>query len=246
MPALDGRTALVTGGSRGIGRAIVERLARDGAAVMFSFAEDAAAAAAVSATVSAAGGRAEPVRSDASDITAIRQLFEQAERDLGGIDIVVLNAGIAVAGLIADHEVDVYDRVMAVNARGTFFALQQAAQRLRTGGRIVTISSINTVFREAGAAAYTASKAAVEQFTYVAAKELGVRGITANVVSPGATDTDMLHAVNTEEFIQEVADMAALRRLGTPDEVVDVVAFLVGPDGRWMTGQNLRADGGVT
>ncbi len=127
MPALDGRTALVTGGSRGIGRAIVERLARDGAAVMFSFVEDAAAAAAVSATVSAAGGRAEPVRSDASDITAIRQLFEQAERDLGGIDIVVLNAAIAVAGLIADHEVDVYDRVMAVNARGTFFALQQAA-----------------------------------------------------------------------------------------------------------------------
>ncbi len=102
------------------------------------------------------------------------------------------------------------------------------------------------MFREAGAAAYTASKAAVEQFIYVAAKELGVRGITANVVSPGATDTDMLHAVNTEEFIQEVADMAALRRLGTPDEVADVVAFLVGPDGRWMTGQNLRADGGVT
>ena len=246
MPALDGRTALVTGGSRGIGRAVVERLARDGAAVMFSFAEDAAAAAAVSARVTADGGRAEPVRSDASDITAIDHLFDRAQRDLGGLDIVVLNAGVAAAALISDHEVDVYDRIMAVNARGTFFALQQAARRLRTGGRIVTISSINTVFREAGAAAYTASKAAVEQFTYVAAKELGARGITANVVSPGATDTDMLRSVNTEEFLEEIAGMAALRRLGTPDEVADVVAFLVGPDGRWMTGQNLRADGGVT
>lgn len=246
MPVLDGRTALVTGGSRGIGRAIVERLARDGAAVMFSYVDNAAAADAVSATVSAAGGRAEPVRSDASDITAIRQLFERAEHDLGGIDIVVLNAGIVEVGLIADHDVDVYDRIMAVNARGTFFALQQAARRLRTGGRIVTISSGNTVVREAGAAVYSASKAALEQFTYVVAKELGGRGITANVVSPGATDTDMLRGVNTEEYLQQIAGMAALGRLGRPDEVADVVAFLVGPDGRWVTGQNVHADGGIT
>jgi 3-oxoacyl-[acyl-carrier protein] reductase len=243
---LAGRTALVTGGSRGIGRAVVEQLARHGAAVMFSYAQDEPAASDVARTVAEAGGRALPARSDAADISAIRELFARADREFGGLDIVVLNAGVADGGLIAEQDAEVYDRIMAVNARGTFFGLQEAARRVRAGGSIVAISSINTVLREQGAAVYSASKAAVEQFAYIAAKELGPRGITVNVVSPGATDTDMLRGVNPPEFLDEIVKLSALGRLGQPDDVARVVAFLVGPTGQWITGQNLRADGGVT
>jgi 3-oxoacyl-[acyl-carrier protein] reductase len=162
------------------------------------------------------------------------------------LDIVVLNAGIADGGLIAEQGEDVYDDVMAVNARGTFFALQEAARRVRSGGSIVAISSINTVLPEQGAAVYSASKAAVEQFAYVAAKELGPRRINVNVVSPGATDTDLLRDVNPPEFLDAMVNLTALGRLGEPADIARVVSFLVGPDGQWMTGQNLRADGGVT
>jgi len=245
MGVLDGRRALVTGGSRGIGRAVVERLAWDGAAVVFSFRGNASAAAEVERAVVGAGGSVHSRQAELGDVTGVRALFSEAERVLGGLDIVVLSAGVADGDLIAQETEEVYDRVMAVNAKSTFFGLQESARRLSDGGRIVTLSSVNTVLAEPGAAVYSASKAAIEQFSIIASKELGPRGIAVNVVSPGATDTDMLREENSAADVAAMAAMSPLGRLGEPADVADVIAFLVGPDGGWMTGQNLRASGGL-
>jgi 3-oxoacyl-[acyl-carrier protein] reductase len=245
MGALSGKGALVTGGSRGIGRAIVERLARDGASVTFSYQQDATAARAVVDSVAAAGATASAVQCDLADAAAIRRLFDAAEANAGRLDIVVNNAGVATVGLIADTNDEDFDQVMGVNVKGTFVALREAAHRVRDGGRVINISTINTVMRGPGISLYAASKGAVEQLTVVAAHELGPRQITVNTVSPGATDTDMLRGLNTEESLVEVAASSPLGRLGEPADVADVVAFLAGPDGRWMTGQNLRAGGGL-
>jgi 3-oxoacyl-[acyl-carrier protein] reductase len=166
---LAGKLALVTGGSRGIGRAIVKRLAADGAAVVFSFLRDQTAAEEVMAAVQAAGGNAYAVQADLGRLAEVWRLFDQAERHLGGLDILVNNASVVVTVSIAEATEQAYDRVMAVNSRGTFFALQQAARRLRDGGRIVNLSTVNTVLPAPGVAIYAASKAAVEQFTLVAA-----------------------------------------------------------------------------
>jgi 3-oxoacyl-[acyl-carrier protein] reductase len=242
---LAGKLALVTGGSRGIGRAIVKRLAADGAAVVFSFLRDQTAAEEVMAAVQAAGGNAYAVQGDLGRLAEVRRLFDQAERHLGGLDILVNNASVVVTVSIAEATEQAYDRVMAVNSRGTFFALQQAARRLRDGGRIVNLSTVNTVLPAPGVAIYAASKAAVEQFTRVAARELAGRGITVNTVSPGATDTAMFRGANPPDAPERAAAMTPLGRLGQPADVADVVAFLVGPDARWLTGQNLRASGGL-
>ncbi len=239
---LSDRKAVVTGGSRGIGRAVVERLARDGAEVVFSYATNETAAAEV---VAATGGTAFPVRADLARTPDVRALFEQAEERLGALDIAVLNAGIVAGATIDQLDEATYDHVMNVNAKGTFFALQEAARRLRDGGRIVTVSTLNTVLPFPGNAIYSASKAAVEQFAAIAAKELGGRDITVNTVSPGATDTDMLRGANPPEVLELLKTKSPFGRLGTPADVGDVIAFLVGPDGRWMTGQNLRAGGGL-
>jgi 3-oxoacyl-[acyl-carrier protein] reductase len=242
---LAGKLALVTGGSRGIGRAIVKRLAADGAAVVFSFLRDQRAAEEVMAAVQAAGGNAYAVQADLGRLAEVRRLFDQAERHLGGLDILVNNASVVVTASIAEATEQAYDRVMAVNSRGTFFALQQAARRLHDGGRIVNLSTVNTVLPAPGVAIYAASKAAVEQFTRVAARELAGRGITVNTVSPGATDTAMFRGANPPDAPERAAAMTPLGRLGQPADVADVVAFLVGPDARWLTGQNLRASGGL-
>lgn len=241
----SGVTAVVTGGSRGIGRAVVERLARDGAAVVFSYASDKAAATEVESAVEAMGCTVTAVRAELADVRQVRALFEQAEEMLGGLDIAVLNAAVSAGGTVAELDEATYDRVMDVNAKGTFFALQEAARRLRDGGSIVTVSSVNTVLPVPGNAVYSASKAAVEQFTAVAAKELGPRRITVNSVSPGATDTAMLRRANPPEALQTMAKMSPFDRLGHPTDVAAVIAFLVGPDGRWLTGQNLHASGGL-
>jgi 3-oxoacyl-[acyl-carrier protein] reductase len=242
---LTGKTALVTGGSRGIGRAIVERLARDGAAVVFSFVGNHRAASHVATAVETAGGLAHPVQADLGRPADVQRLFDQAERHLGRLDILVNNAATVATGSFAEMTEADYDRVMAVNAKGVFVAIQQAARRLRDGGRIVNLSTVNTVLSGPGIAVYAASKAAVEQFTLVAARELAGRGITVNTVSPGATDTDKLRSVNPPEALAEAVTMTPLGRLGQPADVADVVAFLVGPDARWLTGQHLRAAGGL-
>ena len=244
-PLLAGRVALVTGGSRGIGRAVVRRLAHDGADVAFTFRRSEEAAAGLVAEVVALGRRAHAIRADMASMTEVKALFDEGEAALGSFDILVNNAGETLLKSIAETEEADYDRVMAVNAKATFFIIRQAASRLRRGGRIVSISSMNTVMHLPEIAVYAASKAAVEQFTLVAARELAPRKITVNTVSPGPVDTDMLRAAQSATALDLAAAMTPLRRLGLPADVADVIAFLVGPDARWLTGQNIRVAGGL-
>jgi 3-oxoacyl-[acyl-carrier protein] reductase len=245
MATLDGKGALVTGGSRGIGRAIVKRLAADGASVVFSYLSNKAAADGVVAEVAAAGGRALAVQADQGSLDDLQRLTRQAEEQLDGLDIVVINAAGGVSGLIQDLTEDDYDQFMAANAKGPFFLIQYAGRALRDGGRIISISTLNTRLHAPGASLYIGAKGALEHFTVVAAIEFGGRGITANIVSPGATDTEMLRAANPGDTFEDTVAQTALRRLGRPEDIAGVVAFLAGPDSAWVTGQNLSATGGL-
>jgi len=228
----------VTGGSRGIGRAIVERLSEAGATVVFTYRRDEAAAGEVTRTVA----RTTAVRADQEDLGSLAAMFEPV-RD--GLDILVNNAGTATVAPIAELTTGEFDRVFTVNTKFPLFAIQAAVPLLRDNGRIVNISTLNTIRRAAGLSLYCASKAALEQITAVAAHELGPRGITVNTVSPGATDTDLLRAENPPEALDGAARATALGRLGRPADVAAVVAFLVSPEGGWVTGQNIRATGGL-
>ncbi|MGH4019106.1 MAG: SDR family oxidoreductase [Pseudonocardiaceae bacterium] len=246
MKALDGATAVVTGGSRGIGRAIVQRLAADGAAVVFGYATDQARAEAVVDQVRAGGGRVWAVRADLAEPAQIEQLFATADEHLGDrLDVLVNNA--AIPGLVAltGATTTDFDHVFAVNTRAAFLAMQQAARRMSDGGRIVNISTVSTSWPGPGEALYAASKGALEQLSRVASREFGPRQITVNTVSPGTTDTDFLRENVSTETRETVAHMTPLGRLGTPEDIAAVVAFLAGPDSAWVTGQNIRADGGL-
>ncbi|MEU9101937.1 SDR family oxidoreductase [Streptomyces sp. NPDC048361] len=239
-------TAVVTGGSRGIGRAIVERLCRDGADVVFNYATSEEAAADVVRAVQTDGGKVRALCLDLKEADAPERLMEAAEEHLGGLDILVNNAAMAFSPApLAQTEVEVFDSVMAVNTRSVFLTMRYAARRMRDGGRIVNISTMNTVRPVPGIGPYAASKGAIEQLTAVVARELGPRGITVNTVSPGATDTEMLRGANPPEALQAVARMTPLGRLGEASDVAAVVAFLTSPEGAWITGQNLRATGGL-
>jgi 3-oxoacyl-[acyl-carrier protein] reductase len=239
MSVFSGKGALVTGGSRGIGRAIVERLTAGGAEVIFTYRSDSAAAAEVAEKT---GARA--VQADQASRQDVERLFAEAEKHLPGLDILVCNAAEGGQGPIAEITDETYERIFAVNTRFAFLAVQWAGRVMRDGGRIVNISTLNTAMAGPGISLYAASKAASEQFMKVAARELGGRAITANTVSPGATDTNMLRSANPPEALEKVPSLTALQRLGQPDDIAAVVAFLAGPDGRWVTGQNLLATGG--
>ncbi|MET3424278.1 3-oxoacyl-[acyl-carrier protein] reductase [Actinoplanes tereljensis] len=230
---LSGKTAVVTGGSKGIGRAIVARFAAAGARVVFTYAH-AEPVDPIDGTVA--------VRADQEDLGNLDAIFERVG---DGLDILVNNAAIAPQTPIAELTVAEIDRVFTVNFRFPLLAIQRAVPLLRDGGRIVNISTLNTVLSGPGLSLYCASKAALEQVTSVAAKELGPRGITVNTVSPGATDTDLLRGGNSAEALEEEARLTALGRLGAPDDIAAVVAFLVSADGGWVTGQNIRATGGL-
>ncbi|SEF17441.1 glucose 1-dehydrogenase [Jiangella alba] len=243
MP-LSGKAALVTGGSRGIGRAIVQRLARDGAQVVFSYQSNDDAADSVVEAVRAGGGAAHAVRADQGDLDAVRALLDTATDRLGGLDILVNNAAASEPAPIDDVTEADFDRVMTINAKAPFFAIQHAGRTMRDDGRIVSISTLNTVIPGPGGALYTASKAALERFTAIAARELGPRRITVNAISPGAIDTDLLRSTNPPEALALAETYSALGRLGQPADIADVVAFLAGPDSRFITGQNLRVTGG--
>lgn len=231
------RTALVTGGSRGIGRAIVRRLAADGVRVVFTYQRDEAAASAVAREVGAVA-----VRADQADPDCVAAMFAPVA---DGLDILVNNAAVNHRGPVAGLTAADFDRVMTINAKVPMLAIGRAATLMRDGGRIVNVSTLNTVLPGAGLALYCASKAALEQLTAVAARELGPRGITVNTVSPGATDTDLLRSSNPPEALAQSVALTALGRLGRPDDVASVVALLVGPDAGWITGQNIRATGGL-
>jgi 3-oxoacyl-[acyl-carrier protein] reductase len=245
MSTLEGKGALVTGGSRGIGRAIVERLAADGASVVFSYLSREDAAHSVVAEVTAAGGRALAVQADQGRLDDLRRLTAQAGQWLNGLDIVVINAAGGVSQPIDEVTEESYDQFMAVHAKGPFFLIQQAGRMLRDGGRIISISTLNTRLHPPGGALYTGAKGTLEHVTVVAAIEFGGRGITANIVSPGLTDTELLRAHNPGETFEDDVARTALKRIGQPEDIARVVAFLAGPDGGWVSGQNLLATGGL-
>lgn len=244
MSVLDGKGAVVTGGSRGIGRAIVQRLAADGSTVVFNFARSADHAAEVEQAVRDFGGRAYGVQIDLAEPGAVDKLMTFADERLDGLDILVNNAAMNFTHTpIADTDEELYDAIMAVNAKSTFLTIRHAARKMRDNGRIINISTLNTLRAAPGVAPYRASKGAIEQLTKVAATELGGRGITVNAVGPGATDTDVLRA-NPAAALEQVVALTPLGRLGQPADIADVVALLASPDARWITGQIIGATGG--
>jgi 3-oxoacyl-[acyl-carrier protein] reductase len=242
---LNGKVALVTGASRGIGRAIAERLSRDGAAVAVNFSRNASEAQKLVAEIEAAGGKAFAIQADVGSVSEIVRLFDETISHFGKLDILVNNAGIMFNKPVSAVTEAEFDRIFAVNVKGTFFACQQAATRLTEGGRIINFSSTTTVMMLPTYGAYVATKGAVEQLTRSLPKELGPRGITINVVSPGPTDTELFNAGKTEEQRQRLAQASAFGRLGQPMEIAEVVAFLASNAANWVTGQNIRVNGGV-
>ena len=239
--SLHGKTAIVTGSSRGIGRAIAEGLAAHGAAVVINYVGNQKAADEVVAGIASKGGKALAIQADISSVSDVRRLFDETESELGAIDIVVANVGVAVIKpLIEATEAD-FDFVFGTNAKGTFFTLQEAARRVRDGGRIIAVSTGGTKMFFTQTALYLGSKGAVEQFIRVLSRELGTRGITVNALSPGFTDTDLL----PERDRAVAAGMSPFGRIGAPRDVADVAVFLASDEARWLTGENIQAGGGV-
>lgn len=239
------KVALVTGASRGIGKAVAERLARDGFKVIVNYSGDAAPAEALVREIETAGGHAIAEKADVSDPGAVRKLFDSAESAYGGIDVLVNNAGIMALAPIGETDDASFDRLIAVNLKGTFNTLREAAKRLRNGGRIVNFSSSVVGLLMPTYGVYVATKAAVEGLTSVLAKELRGRNITVNAVAPGPTATDLFLKGKPQEVVDHLAKMAPLERLGQPSDIADVVSFLAGPDAAWVNGQVLRANGGI-
>ena len=238
---LSARTAIVTGASRGIGRAIATGLAARGAAVVVGYLRNEDKANAVVAQITEQGGRAIAVQGDLAKPAEVRRLFDRAEQEFGALDIVVANAADVVIKPVVDCTEEDFDTLFAANAKSAFFTMQEAARRLRDGGRIIATSTGGTRMFFTETALYLGTKGAVEQFVRALSRELGPRGITVNALSPGFTDTDLL----PERDREVAAGMSAFGRVGRPEDVADVAVFLAGEEGRWVTGQNLGAGGGV-
>jgi 3-oxoacyl-[acyl-carrier protein] reductase len=237
--------ALVTGASRGIGAAIARRLASDGFAVAINYASNTAEADALVAELTRAGASAIAVKADVSSAEDVRSLFSTVEQKLGKIDVLVNNAGILKTAPLAQTSDELFAQNFAINTRGVFNTLREAATRLNDGGRIINLSSTTLALNLPGYAIYNGTKAAVEAFTRVFAKELRGRGITVNAVAPGPVATDLFLTGKTEEQIQTFTKMPPLERLGQPEDIAGVVAFLTSSSGGWVNGQILRANGGI-
>ena len=239
------RVALVTGGSRGIGAAIVGRLAKDGFAVVVNYARNRDAADAVIREIEAAGGTALAVQADIGTRDGMKVLFDAAEERFGGLDVLVNNAGVMALLPIGETDDDGFDTQVNINLGGTFRGMREAANRLRDGGRIISFSSTVVGLYQPTYGVYAATKAAIEAMTHILAKELGGRAITANVVAPGPVGTDLFLTGKSEAQVAAIAGMNPFKRLGQPDDIASVIAFLAGPDGGWINGQTIRANGGV-
>jgi 3-oxoacyl-[acyl-carrier protein] reductase len=247
MDTNTSKVAIVTGASRGIGRAIALRLAQDNIAVVVNYAHRASDADEVVQAIEAAGGRSIALQGDVANASDCARLFDATEAQFGGVDIVINNAGVIQPGttMLADTDDALYERIFAINTRGTFNMLRLAATRMRANGRIVNFSSSVIGLALPGYAIYAGSKAAVETFTNIFAKELRGKGISVTAVAPGPTATDLFMEGKTPELVERLGKMAPLERLGTPEDIADTVAFLVGPQGTWVNGQTLRVNGGI-
>ena len=241
MGSLKGKVAIVTGASNGIGRGIAERIAQEGATVVVNYAKSADKAKQVVAGIEAKGGKAVAMQADMSKAAEARRLVKDTVNQFGRLDILVNNAGDFLAKPLVETTEDEFDRLFALNAKGPYFAMQEAAKTIAEGGRIVNISTDGTHLGFSGATVYLGSKGALEQFTRGLAHELAPKGVTVNTVSPGFTETGMM----AEPFRTVGIQMSPLKRIGLPKDIADVVAFVVSEEARWLTGQNLHAGGGV-
>ncbi|MBR8330976.1 SDR family oxidoreductase [Burkholderia ambifaria] len=239
------QVALVTGSSRGIGAEIARRLARDGFRVVVNYAGGAGPAREVVDAIAADGGEAIAVQADIANPAAVAALFDAAEQAFGHIDVVVNSAGVMKLGAIADYDDTTFDQTVAINLKGTFNVSREAAKRVRSGGRIVNLSSTMVGVRLPTYGVYVATKAAVEGLTQVLAQEMRGRGISVNAVAPGPVATELFLEGKSPEQVDRLAKMNPLERLGQPADIAGVVAFLAGPDGAWVNGQILRANGGM-
>jgi 3-oxoacyl-[acyl-carrier protein] reductase len=241
----DQKTAIVTGASRGIGAAIAERLARDGFTVVINYVGSTGPAEALAAKIEKAGGRATTVQADVSKPAAVARMFDSAEVSYGGVDVLVNNAGIMQLSAIGETPDELFDSQIAINLKGVFNGLREAAKRLRNGGRIISFSSSVVGLYQPTYGVYAATKAGVEAMTRVLSKELRGRNITVNAVAPGPTATALFLDGKPQEVIEHLARLAPSERLGKPEDIANTVAFLAGPDGAWINGQVLRANGGM-
>ena len=239
------RCAIVTGSSGGIGAAIAERLAADGWAVTVNYSGNEAPAQALVDKIGSAGGQAIAVKADVSDPAAVAILFDLSEQAFGGIDALVNNAGIMKLAPLAETDDALFDRHLAVNLKGVFNCLREGARRIREGGRIVSFSSSVVGLYQPTYAAYAATKAGVEAMTHILAKELGPKNITVNAIAPGPVATRLFLDDKTDEQVAAVAKMIPMGRLAEPADIAAAVAMLLGPDSHWITGQVIRANGGV-
>lgn len=248
---LIGKTALVTGASRGIGRAIARRLAGDGALVAVHYGSNQAAAEATVAEIEHAGGVAFAVGADLTSLNQITDVFQKLDAELtrrtgaAGIDILVNNAGIGLVGTVDETSEEVFDRQFDINVKGLFFVTQQAVPRLREGGRVINISSLVALRAYPECAAYAASKGAINNLTMAFSAQLAARGITVNAVAPGLTETDFVtDYLKDEAYVRTVTATTVSGRIGQPNDIAGLVACLVSPDGGWVTGQIIYATGG--
>jgi 3-oxoacyl-[acyl-carrier protein] reductase len=245
MTQVQKQAAIITGAARGIGAAVAQRLAADGFAVVVNYASSSAEADALVEKLESAGHRAIAVKADVSKAEDVRAMFDTTEAALGKIDVLVNNAGIMKVTPLAETSDAVFEQTFAINVQGTFNTLREAATRMNNGGRIVNFSTSVVGTNLPGYAVYAGTKAAVETFTHVFAKELRGRNITVNAVAPGPIATDLFLTGKSDELIQQFSKAAPLERLGQPEDIANVISFLAGPDGGWVNGQILRANGGL-
>ncbi|MBB1250930.1 SDR family oxidoreductase [Rhizobium sp. G21] len=239
------KVALVTGASRGIGAAIATRLAKDGFTVVINYAGNTAEAEKLAASIEDAGGHALTAQADVADPSAVARMWDAAETAFGGVDVLVNNAGVMKLATIAEGDDALFDSQIAINLKGPRNTMKVAATRLREGGRVINLSSSVVGLYQPTYGVYAATKAGVEAMTHVLAKELRGRKITVNAIAPGPTATALFLDGKPQSVVDNLTKLAPLERLGQPEDIANAVAFLAGPDGAWINGQVIRANGGI-